>query len=76
MSTPPRHAEDAGKKESLDWADLLRAIVQVFWFGFAVIALFWLYPLAEAALQAGRVDKIRIGLVEIELAWSAPDKAR
>jgi hypothetical protein len=68
MSTPPRYAEDAGKKESLDWADLLRAIVQVFWFGFAVIALFWLYPLAEAALQAGRVDKIRIGLVEIELA--------
>jgi hypothetical protein len=39
-----------------------------FGFGFAIIAFFWLYPLAEAALQAGRVDKIRIGLVEIELA--------
>jgi hypothetical protein len=68
MSTPPRSAANAGKKESFNWADLLRAIVQVFWFGFAVIAFFWLYPLAEAALQAGRIDKIRIFQVEIELA--------
>ncbi|MFZ0479572.1 MAG: hypothetical protein WAL71_10510 [Terriglobales bacterium] len=63
-----QRAADQASAKSVDWPDLLRAILGLLWFVFAVVGFCVLFPLAKTLLTTGAVDKVHIGIVEVELA--------
>ena len=56
------------EKQTAYWPELLRAVVPLLWFVLAAFAVVRLLPVAEELVEAGAIDKIRVGLVEVELA--------
>jgi hypothetical protein len=69
MSTPPRrHRAKKGEQKASDWINSLSAVVPILWFCLALLAFYRFAPLAEEAIEKGKIDKIRIWEIEVELA--------
>jgi hypothetical protein len=50
------------------FVELLRGVVPFLWFVLAAVAFVLFYPLAETAIKTETINKIKIGVIEVELS--------
>jgi hypothetical protein len=48
--------------------ELVRMIIPLLWFIFAAVAFICLFPLAQTAIKQGNIEKIKVGVIEVDLA--------
>jgi hypothetical protein len=60
------------------FSTFISALVPLLWVALASVAFYFLFPLAKETIQSGSINKIKLGIVEIELAHvavTAPDRS-